>query len=151
MLLEPLIREAARGMPLRPAPIPADWIESGSPEPIGAVLAKADDRGASVVLWGCAAGRFTWRYDCDETLYILDGGVTITAPGEPERRLAAGDLIHFSRGSVATWTIESHVIKLAFCRAMPPRLVSLALRWARGLLRRLRRPRATPAATLAAI
>jgi uncharacterized cupin superfamily protein len=136
MRLEPLIRPVAGDIRLRVAPIRPDWIESGSPEARCAVLATSDDRAVTTLLWTCTAGRFTWRYDFDESLYILDGGVTISAPGLPERRLGPGDSIHFSRGAVATWVIDSHVRKLAFCRDVPPRPVSLALRVARGLRRR---------------
>ena len=151
MWLEPLIRPVARDIPLRLAPIKRDWIESGSPEARCAVLATSDDRAVTTVLWTCTAGRFTWRYDFDESLYILDGGVTISAPGEPDRRLGPGDSMHFSRGAVATWDIDSHVRKVAFCRDAPPRPVSLALRLARGLLRRFGSARKTLAAAPALV
>jgi uncharacterized cupin superfamily protein len=153
MLFEPLVRGAAQGIPLRSAPINPAWIESGSPEASCAILAKADDRGANAILWACTAGKFTWRYDCDETLYILEGGATIAAPGEPARHLGPGDTLHFSRGAVATWTIETHVRKIAFCRSAPPRWIALAFRYYGGLLRRLRRScaRARSAPTLAPV
>lgn len=144
-MLEPLIRGALKNAKLHPAPINPDWIERGAPMASAAVLSKTDDRAATTVLWACTAGRFTWRYDIDETVYVLDGGVTIQAPGEPDRHLTAGDSIHFSRGAVATWTIESHVRKVAFCRSVPPRPFSLAMRIARALLRRVAPGRASGA------
>jgi hypothetical protein len=141
MPLEPLIRFAARDVPLKPLPINSSWIEGGSPEASGALLATSDDGAASVVLWACTAGRFTWRYSTDETIYFLDGDVTIAAPGVPARRFVAGDTIHFSRGSVATWTIDAHVRKIAFLRRAPPRRIAQALRAARDLVERWHRLR----------
>jgi len=141
MPLEPLIRVANRDALLTPLPINSSWIESGSPQATCALLATSDDGVASAVVWACTAGRFTWRYGSDETVYFIDGDVRISAPGMPERCFAAGDSIHFSRGSVATWTIDSHIRKIAFLRRAPPRPISFALRAALTLFRRLRRLR----------
>jgi uncharacterized cupin superfamily protein len=135
-MYEPLIRFAARGATPRPAPINPAWIEDGEPHARSVPLAVSDDRAAVTVLWECTAGRFTWRYDFDETIHIIGGAVTICAPGEPDRRLTPGDTIHFSRGAVATWTVDEYVRKIAFCRRAPPRPLALALRVARALQRR---------------
>jgi hypothetical protein len=96
----------------------------------------SDDGAAFAIVWNCTSGRFTWRYDTDETAYFLDGDVTIRAPGQPDMRLGAGDSIHFCRGSVATWTVHSHIRKVGFCRRAPSRRISLWLRIAQDRKRK---------------
>lgn len=123
---------------LAPAPIEPDWILSGDPRARCAVVSSSADRGAWTVLWECTSGRFTWRYDIDETVYFLEGSVVIEAPGTPARRYGPGDTVHFSRGSVATWEVEGIIRKVAFCRRAPTAPVAYALRVARGVERRLR-------------
>src|SRR5471032_2096515 len=97
----------------------------------------SDDGAAFAVVWACTAGSFTWRYDSDETIYFLDGNVAIRAPGMPEQLFGAGDSIHFSRGAVATWTVDSYIRKVAFVRRTPPRWVSRGLRIAQDRKRKL--------------
>jgi hypothetical protein len=133
-----MIFQHSADIALAPAPIDPDWIVSGEPKARCAVLSSNADRGAWTVLWECTAGRFTWRYDIEETVYFLEGSVIIAAPGVPARRYGPGDSIHFERGSVATWEVEGVIRKVAFCRRAPPRPVAHALRIARGLERRLR-------------
>jgi uncharacterized cupin superfamily protein len=120
------------------APINPDWIEAGNPQARIAILAYSDDRAASTILWECTAGRFTWRYSIDETIYFLDGEVVISVDGKPARRYGAGDSIHFARGAVATWEVETYVRKVAFCRSVPPRAFIQARVLARSLYHRLR-------------
>src|SRR5579875_3819358 len=111
-----LVRETLSGAPLQPAPIPRDWIERGDPQARLAILAHSDDCTTTTIHWECTAGRFIWRYDVDETLYFLEGEALISVAGQPARRYGAGDVVHFSRGAVASWTVESYVRKVAFCR-----------------------------------
>jgi uncharacterized cupin superfamily protein len=106
---------------LAPAPIEPSWIEAGDPQAKLAILAYSDDCATTTILWECSAGRFTWRYNVDETLYFLDG-----------------DTVHFSRGAVATWEIDTFVRKVAFCRKAPSRGFINARRFARTAYHRLR-------------
>ncbi len=122
---------------LAPAPIDPSWILSGDPRARCAVVSSSADRGAWTVLWECTSGRFTWRYDIEETVHFLEGSVVIGGPGMPARRYGAGDTIHFARGAVATWEVEGLIRKVAFCRRAPPRPLAYLLRIARGLQRRL--------------
>ena len=124
--------------PMVAAPINKDWIERGNPEAKIAILACSDDRAAMTILWECTAGRFTWRYSVDETIYFLDGEVTISVNGGPGRRFRAGNSLHFSRGARATWEIESYVRKVAFCRSVLPRPLQAGRRFARAVYHRLR-------------
>ena len=132
------VRDKMKGAPLAPAPINPQWIESGDPRASLAILAYSDDRATSTMLWECTAGRFTWRYHCDETIYFLDGEVMISVEGRPARRYGAGDTLHFSRGAVATWEVNGFIRKVAFCRSPPPRLFIAARRLARAVYHRLR-------------
>ena len=137
-MLEPLIRIAQVNPPMRPTPINPAWIEAGDPIATSALLAATDDRGGCVMFWHCTAGRFTWRYAEDETVHILDGGVTIKAEGLPARFYGPGETIHFSRGAVATWTIDTYIRKIAVCKLAGPRPISLSIRIARALMKRAR-------------
>ena len=137
-MLEELVRDKMKGTQLTPAPIKKEWIEGGDPQASLAILAYSDDRATSTMLWECTAGLFTWRYNCDETIYFLDGEVMISVGGKPARRYGAGDAIHFSRGAVATWEVKGFIRKVAFCRTPPPRLFVAARRIARAIYHRLR-------------
>jgi uncharacterized cupin superfamily protein len=133
-----MISRSSAGVTLAPSPIDPEWIEDGDPQARSAILAASADRGAWTVLWECTSGRFTWRYDIDETVHFLAGSVVVSAPGMPARRYGAGDTIHFSRGAVATWEVEGFIRKVAFCRRAPPRPIARAMRLARSVHRRLR-------------
>ncbi len=137
-MLDKFVRDKMKGAKMIAAPINKDWIESGNPQANLALLAYSDDRLTSTVLWECSAGVFTWRYSIDETIYFLDGEVLISIGGKPAKRYGAGDLIHFSRGAVATWEVKGFIRKVAFCRKPPPRLYSEARRVARSIYYRLR-------------
>ncbi len=130
--------DGLKGARMMSAPINPNWIESGDPQARIAILAVSDDRAASTILWECTAGKFTWRYSSDETIYFIDGEVIVSFGGEPGRRYGAGDSLHFSRGATATWEIESYVRKVAFCRSVLPRPLVAARRFARALYNRLR-------------
>jgi uncharacterized protein len=131
-------RDKMKGAPMIAAPINKDWIDEGDPRASLAILAYSDDRATSTILWECTAGKFTWRYSIDETIYFLDGEVLISVAGQPARLYGAGDSIHFSRGAVATWEIKTFIRKVAFCRSVLPRPFVAARRIARAAYHRLR-------------
>jgi len=120
-----------------PAPINPAWILSGEPEARAVTLSQSPDKDAVTVLWECTAGVFRWRFDSDETVHVVEGGVTIHWNGE-RHTLGAGDTCYFPAGSVATWIVHSRIRKIAFIRVPPPRPVNLALRAWRALLRQFR-------------
>jgi uncharacterized protein len=132
------VRDTMKNTPMMAAPINESWIEGGDPQAKIAILAFSDDRAAATILWECTAGKFTWRYSSDETIYFLDGEVTISVDGEPGRRYVAGDSLHFSRGAKATWEVETYIRKVAFCRSVLPRPLIALRRVARALYHRLR-------------
>jgi uncharacterized protein len=136
-MLEPLLRGTPGNAELADAPIEPSWIEEGDPRARSVILSATDDRLAYSALWECTAGRFTWRYANDETIYILDGGCRLVQPGQPEMRLSPGDSAHFSRGAVVTWTVDTHVRKIAFLKNAAPRPISIAIRLTKAALKHL--------------
>lgn len=113
---------------LAPAPIPQDWIRSGTPEARSHQLARSRDRASSVMAWSCTAGRFTWQYTIDETVHIIEGEVFVTDENGREHRLGPGDSAFFPAGSRSTWHVPVFVRKVAVCRQAMPRLFAFGLR-----------------------
>lgn len=119
---------------LKAAPIDPSWVLEGTPAARNKVLAGSSDGMSSTIMWDCTAGRFNWYYGYDETVYVIEGSVTVTlAAGS--RRLKAGDVAHFPAGSHAVWNVEKYIRKLAFCHDP----LSRRLRLMRGLGARLKR------------
>ncbi len=116
-------------------PIQSDWILEGNPVARVELLSTSADGTASTYFWDCTAGRFNWYYSFDETLYVLEGAVTLKYPEGTVRRVIAGDTIFFPAGSRAEWTVDGYIRKLAFCRTPLPR----PLVFARSIARRIKR------------
>lgn len=110
------------------APIRPDWILAGDPVARNAVLARSDDRLAMTLLWDCTAGLFRWVYDQDETIHIIEGGVTLTLPDGRIERVGPGDVVFFPAGTSAVWHVDAYVRKLAVFRETAPRPVALLVR-----------------------
>ena len=143
--MEPLLRSAPKTAPFVSSPIDPAWIEAGEPRARCAILSLTDDRLAMTVHWDCTAGRFTWRYNMDETIYILEGGCALKYENMPELRLGPGDSAHFSRGAAVTWTVDDYVRKIGFCKTAAPRPISLGIRLLKGTVRRVRPSSRAPA------
>lgn len=121
------------------APIEPSWVISGAPQARAKLHSESADGLASTTIWGCTAGAFRWNFVWDETVVILEGGVRVTDETGRVTTLGAGDVAFFAAGAWATWEIETHVRKIAFCRkAFPkPVLIAMALKtWLSSLLRR---------------
>jgi uncharacterized cupin superfamily protein len=105
---------------LKSAPIRAEWIISGNPTARNHVLFVSEDRSSLTLFWECTAGVFRWVYDEEETIYVIDGGMTLAYPNGETRKVGKGDVVYFAPGDTAVWTVESHVQKVAvFRRPMP--------------------------------
>lgn len=113
---------------LRPSPINPVWILQGEPQASNRVLSRSADGAACTLVWECSAGRFNWFYDIDETIYVLEGAVTLRDHKGGVCRLEAGDTAFFPAGSHAEWNVEERVRKIAFCRSPLPRPVQFAAR-----------------------
>jgi uncharacterized cupin superfamily protein len=119
-------------LPLQPAPIHPDWIHDGNPEARNLVVSKSRDGAALTLLWDCTAGVFTWRYDCDETIHVLEGEALLW-DGSKERRIGAGDVVCFPVGARVTWRVDRYIRKVAFFREVLPAPMILPMRaWWRG-------------------
>jgi uncharacterized cupin superfamily protein len=105
---------------LKSAPIRPEWVISGAPKARNHVLFVSEDRSSLTLFWECTAGVFRWLYDEEETIYVIDGGMTLTYPNGEVRTVGKGDVVYFAAGDTAIWTVESHVQKVAvFRRPMP--------------------------------
>ena len=124
----PNLAFAKTDVPLKSAPIRAEWIIDGDPVARNCVIGQSQDRMATTLVWDCTAGRFKWIYDVDETIHILEGTISLTGVDGATKTLHAGDVVFFPAGSSATWQVHDHVRKLAFFRQPVPGPVSLFLR-----------------------
>jgi hypothetical protein len=120
---------------LNPAPIPRDWILSGTPEARNKELARSHDGTFYVVVWECTEGHFNWHYVKDEELVVLSGEVFITDE-QGERRLGAGDVGFFPAGTSCKWRVTQRVRKVAVLRETMPLPLGFGLRAVKALLRR---------------
>ena len=62
-------------------------------------------------VWSADESTFPWNYDADEDCYLLEGEALVTPDGEAAVRIAAGDLVAFTRGMSCTWEIKLAVRK----------------------------------------
>lgn len=123
---------------LKPAPIDPSCILQGRPVARNRLLAGSTDGTSNTLMWDCTAGRFTWYYGYDETVYVIEGSVTITLPAG-SRRLRAGDVAYFPAGCQAIWNVENYVRKIAFCHEPMSRRLRLLRRLGARLARLLGR------------
>jgi hypothetical protein len=126
--MQPIVIVPAAEPELAPAPIPQDWILSGTPEARSRHLARSHDRASSVMAWSCTAGRFNWHYTVDETVHIIAGEVFVSDESGREHRLGPGDSAFFPAGSRSTWHVPVAVRKVAVCRQAMPRPFAFGLR-----------------------
>jgi uncharacterized protein len=113
-------------MVFKPSQIEPSWILSGNPRARIAVHSEASDNAATTAMWDCTAGEFLWYFGWDETVYILEGEVEVTAEDGSVKLLKAGDIGYFAGRTWAKWKIETYVRKIAFCRKPMPLPVTVA-------------------------
>jgi len=144
--------DEARANPyaLDPAPIPEAWILEGRPEARGKILSCSSDEMAFTVMWDCTAGRFNWVYDIDETVCIMEGGVTVRDAAGHSTTLKPGDTFFFPAGTQFHWTVTRSVRKVAFIHIPMSRKMRLARRVYHSL-KALFRPRSRAAPGTAAL
>ena len=95
-----------------PAPLPADWVLEGAPNPRSCPLAKGRGSQFCFGLWECHAGKFNYTFPEDEIIQVLEGEVMIRSQ-EQEYHLRPGDTAYFPQGLLTTWTVDTYVKKLA--------------------------------------
>lgn len=80
-------------------------------EIVGEVHSLRSDGGGHTYeagLWrvlGDLPAPFHYDFECDETIHVLEGGVTIEVDGGPTLELGAGSIASFAAGSSATWHV----------------------------------------------
>jgi len=138
ILPNPVIQFGSERVELSDCPIEPSWILEGTPVARRYVLSNSADGSAGMIFWDCTAGRFHWHYGMDESIYFLEGSVTIKDQSGVWRHLESGDTVFFPAGSSAEWRVDRYIRKVAFCRVPMPRSVHLAKRAYRGLKRLVR-------------
>lgn len=142
-----IVKPEVEKIELEASPINPDWILEGDPRARGILLSSSADGTASTFIWDCTAGRFNWYYGVDETIYVLEGGMTIKDAGGTHQ-LNAGDTIYFPAGASAEWIVKSYVRKIAFVRTQLPRSLASARRVYQRLKRVVRAGDRAPAGQL---
>ncbi|KJF75260.1 cupin domain-containing protein [Agrobacterium arsenijevicii] len=125
---EGVVSASCTDLRLQPAPINPDWIISGDPQARAADHSRSGDRASSTAMWDCTAGEFRWFFGWDETVYILEGEVHVTAEDGSVSILRVGDVAYFRAGTWATWRVDDYVRKVAFMRRPFPTALALAYR-----------------------
>lgn len=101
-------RQAA---PLEPQDVNASWILEGKPEFRSRVYASSPDKTTVTGIWECVGpGKFMWRFDIDESVYVLEGKVHVEYKGEMHT-LGPGDKAFFPAGVTAVWTVPERIKK----------------------------------------
>lgn len=121
---------------LKPDPIDPAWILEGNPIARSGRWSLSRDTTTSSWVWDCTAGRFNWYFDADETIYVIEGEVIITADGQEPRSLRAGDAALFYAGTHSQWHVPKYVRKHAILRPHISKPVLFALKVSRKLRRK---------------
>ncbi len=106
------------------APLCPEHVISGDPVARNAVLFTSADELQVTLLWHCTAGSFRWYYSDDETILLIDGGMTLHFDNGSSRLCKVGDTVFFPAGTTCVWVIEHEVRKLAFFRRPVPKLIA---------------------------
>ncbi|TXG66153.1 hypothetical protein EZV62_007428 [Acer yangbiense] len=62
--------------------------------------------------WGCPPGKYTLKFDAEETCYLLRGKVKVIPKGSSEFvEFGAGDLVIIPKGLSCTWDVSVAVDK----------------------------------------
>lgn len=96
---------------LERAAVPADQIESGSPET--GILELPDFAGVSMGVWEHTEGVST-DTEVDEVFIVISGGATIEFMNEdtPPLEVAAGDIVRLNAGVKTRWVVRDHLRKV---------------------------------------
>lgn len=97
--------------PMKPSVIPVSWITSGSPKFRSTLFGESHDGSSQSGLWECTGpGEFTWHYQEDEAIYVIEGGADIEYLGR-KFTIHPGESTHFAAGTTANWTVHDHIKK----------------------------------------
>ncbi len=121
----------AEAVPLAADPIKPGTVLQGSPQARSGCHSANVDGWAATYIWDCTAGRFSWHYEWEETVMILEGEVKVTDSAGRTHALVPGSIGYFPAGSDWVWEVPAYVRKLAFFRRevpWPARAVGRVLR-----------------------
>ena len=124
---ESLVEFGTAAVALEPLPIRSQWITEGAPIANAKIVSRSSDGTARTLVWDCTAGRFTWYYDIDETIYVLEGSAWIKSRSGEGRLVSAGETVLFRAGAVAEWTVDKYIRKIAFFRNPVPAYARFAI------------------------
>src|SRR5260370_7217614 len=62
----------------------------------------------------CTEGKFSWYYDVDETIVILEGSIVLESEAMPPKRYGAADVIFFPNPPHPNCHLTDHAKKPAF-------------------------------------
>ncbi len=62
-------------------------------------------------IWTKEVSEFPWRYDEEETCYLLEGEVVVTPQEGEAVTIGKGDLVTFPKGMSCTWEVRKPVRK----------------------------------------
>ncbi len=101
----------AVSMPLKPSMVPASWVTSGSPKFRSNLFGEAHDGSSHSGLWECTGpAEFTWHYQEDEAIYVLEGAAEIEYLGR-KFTIRPGESTRFAAGTTAKWVVREHIQK----------------------------------------
>lgn len=96
--------------PLPSAPVPADWVRTGTPQASCRQLTRSPDGGLVTGVWECTPGRFRWYFGCDEVVVVLHGRGRVRV-GAVEHALVPGTTVFFPIGTDSEWEIDETLRK----------------------------------------
>jgi len=103
--------QQATPLPLQPMTGAPATITLGTPNFRAAPYAASADGGTSSGIWASdGPSTFEWRFESDETVYILQGQVDVTYQGH-QFSLRPGDTAVFQAGTQAVWHVPEKVLK----------------------------------------
>ena len=105
---------------LDPWPLPESVITGGDPRAEGRFLWQSEDKRLGNGVWTCAPGSFNWDYTWDETIYLVEGEVTIADQDGNSNTYSAGDLFFVRVGTKSTWEVTKAVRKVFHIRSDAP-------------------------------
>ena len=100
--------------------LPVESIIKGNPAAKGKLLWQSDDKRIANGIWSCESGSFNWDYTWDETIYLIDGEVTITDDHCNSNTYKTGDLFFIPIGAKTTWDITQPILKVFHFRSDDP-------------------------------
>jgi len=98
--------------------VPADQIESGSPET--GILELEDFAGMSMGIWEHTEGVST-DTEVDEVFIVISGGATIEFLNDdtPPLEVKPGDIVRLAAGAKTRWIVRDHLRKVYLIPTKP--------------------------------